>query len=165
MRGPICFGAANEEVDGKVRTWGMGWAGAGWASHFGAWRVWVGEGPPSRNSLVYLQCLAPTYRVTKLLLQLRWAPWLIGALMASGGMTDSRTRISGWVMHVLSFFLCSIFFFFLSIHFTADTISFLSSRVEKGTDFYRLATWIMVNWTFSVSVGTSKGGRNATFEF
>lgn len=24
MRGPICFGAANEEVDGKVRTWGGG---------------------------------------------------------------------------------------------------------------------------------------------
>lgn len=163
MRGPICFGAANEEVDGKVRTWGGGRRGAA-AGGFPLWGVeGAGEEPRSRNSLVYLQCLAPTYRVTKLLLQLRWAPWLIWALMASGSMTDSRTRISGWVMHVLSFF---IFYYFLSFfYFTADSISFLSRGGEKRADFYHPATWIMVNWTFSVSVRRSKGGWNATSEF
>lgn len=38
--------------------------GGGVSFHFG------GEGGANRNSLVYLQCLAPRYRVTKLLPQL-----------------------------------------------------------------------------------------------
>lgn len=56
MHGPICFAAANE---GRA---GVG--GGGVSFHFG------GEGGANRNSLVYLQCLAPRYRVTKLLPQL-----------------------------------------------------------------------------------------------
>lgn len=152
MRGPICFGAANVVEDGEVRT------GAGGLSTLGRGGGKRQEGGHSRNSLVYLQCLAPPYRVTKPLLRLRWAPWLIWALMARGSMTDSLTRISGWswVMHVVSFFFppCR--------HLR---LGFLVQKSKPRSWFYRSATWIMVNWTFSVSVRTSKGSGNATFEF
>lgn len=59
MRGPIRFSAANEEGEREARVGqGRRLSTLGWG------------GVHSQNSLVYLQCLAPPYRVTKLLLQL-----------------------------------------------------------------------------------------------
>lgn len=73
--------------------------------------------------------------------------WLIWALMAKGSMTDSLTRISdgSWVMHVMLF--------------SRRHLRFIVQQSKQQSWFYRSATCIMVNWTFSTSAGISKGSK------
>lgn len=43
-------------------------------------------------------------------------------------------------------------------------VQFLVQKSKQRNWFYRSATSIMVNWTFSISARTSKGSKNVTFE-